>query len=730
MNREQIRNQINGRPLTDFVALERPRGAARDMYVCPVCRAGSGNNGNKTAGLKLYRDTNRVICFPGHCFTEKGEDTTGALRIIWECDETEVFRRAGYSLDDSAEPQPKHKEHTEHKEQQEHKPAADYTAFYQEAHEALLNSPEALEYLHGRGITDDSIQRFNLGYSAAWKHSATLENEKKYNKTFPGTKRIIIPRTKRTYTARRIDKPQNATEANYIKQIQGTQKDLFNLEALEAGETPFIVEGELDAISLLQAGAASVVGIGSTVNAAEGGPLLEAMKKHPEKVYIIALDNDPPKEDGTKPGEEAQKELVQAMQKAGLYAMPIEPDIMYLGAKDGNEAFLKHPDELKALIAAFEDSAQQLKAMYEEEQREELEKRTGTGMTDSFLQTIKSRDFEPIPTGIKDIDRATAGGFTRKTLVLISGAPGLGKTALAQAITENIAQAGRDVLFINLEMDRNQLLARSFARIAWTEARGDLSPLEVLRGYSWTEEQEAHVMNAKRVYDRDIAPRFVYNPDGVTNDINSIFQAMEAETTRIKAQGRPEPIICIDYLQLIDSGAGDAVQGLKETIYRLKAFAKEHNTVVIAISATNRAANKAGTVDLESGRDTSAVEYSGDMMLGLSYAAIEDRRKVTYEFTDEDGIRKPETKECDLEFMRRIRREAYDRGENPPAVCNEVSLKVLKNRFGEPERRAKLIFDGRHNLFTMAAHGFQEAQEYRGKDWPTITRPGREQNGY
>lgn len=718
MTRQQIRDEINRRPITDFVQLTPSKGA--DMYNCPVC--GSGTGRKKTGALRLYKDPNRVICYSGKkCFTDKGEDTLGALRMIWECDETEAIRRAGYSLDDSPAPQPKQTEQKAHTDRQE---SPEYALFYREAHEALKTSPEALEYLHNRGITDESIERFNLGYCAAWKHSTTLENEKKYNKTFPGTRRIIIPRTDRTYQTRQIDPPKNDYERNLLKQIQGRQKDLFNLEAMNGAAVIWVCEGELDTISLYQAGAGAVVGIGTITNT---GRMLEEAKKHPETVYIIALDNDPPNEKtGKRPGWEAQAELTAEMQAAGLCVFPISPEDLYQEAKDANEAYTKNPDALKAFVRCFEEAAVMMKSNWDDERRAELEKRTGAGMLDSFLQEVRTRDFEPIPTGIYDIDKATAGGFTRRTLVLLSGAPGLGKTALAQAITENIAKAGRDCLFLNLEMDRNQLLARSLSRIAWTEYRADITPLEVLRGYSWTEEQAERIAAAAAKYRAEIAPRMIYNPDNLTNALDAVLQVMEAETMRIKAAGRDAPIVCLDYLNLVDAGEKDATEGLKRTIYTLKDFATRHNTVVMAITATNRASNKAGTVEMESGRDTSAVEYSGDLMLGLSYTAIEDRRKVTYKFDEMDDsgniITKTETDTCDLETIRRMRTYAYEHGEEMPSVCNEISLKVLKNRFGEPQRRAKLHFDGRHNLYTMAAF---EAQEYAGKDWDTITGAGR-----
>lgn len=701
MKREDARKKINDRPLTDFVTLEVSRKAGRNMYVCPVCGSGNGRNG--TGALHIYPDSNRVYCYAGGCFTDKGEDTLGALRIIWKCDESEVFERAGYSVDrDTAPKTPAHQEHKEHQE-----PATpDNTLFYRQCHEALKASPEALEYLHGRGITDESIDRFNLGYCAAWKHN-------KAGAQVPPTKRIIIPRTAGTYTARRIDKPASEIESLYVKQVQGRQKDLFNLDALngEMAFAPFICEGELDAISLYQAGAACVVAIGTITNA---GTFLEEAKKHPETVFILAFDNDKPKEDGSTPGKEAQAKLAAEMETAGLEVLSYDPAKIYGEAKDANEALQKDPGRLQSVVNVLEGKAIDIKLQKDEEREAELRKRTGEGMLEDFLLSVmdgEKRTFEPIPTGIKDIDKALEGGFIRKTLVTLGAAPGMGKTALAQWIFENMATAGHDVLYINLEMDRAQLLARSISRIAWKNEKKDFSTLGVLRGYELSEEDRGAITRAAEIYKKDVAPHFIYNPDGVTNNIESIIKAMEAETARLKSQGKPEPLVCIDYLQLIDSGERDAIQGLKNVIARLKFFAKNNNTVVLLIVANNRNSNKSGTSDMEAGRDTSTIEYSGDIMLGLSYTAIEDRRKYK---NGEDKNGNPRYAEYDLDTIRRLKREAREAGKPIPSVCNEISMKIMKSRFTEDEHRANFIFDGKHSTFMQRAYQAESFTPYKG----------------
>ena len=681
MRREEARADINNRPLTDFIPLERSPKAGKGMYCCPICKSGTGPKG--TGAFKVYYNESegkyRNICNAGGCLGDKGEDNVGTLRRIWACSEDEVFTRCGYDIDYERSAMPT-------KQPKEDK---DYTSFFRRCHEALKDSPEALDYLHSRGISDASIERFNLGYCATWKHSTSLNNAK----VLP-TKRLIIPRTKRTYMTRRIDAPLNEYEAAYVKQLEGTQKDLFNVKALKDADTPIVCEGELDNISFYEAGADAVISLGTTSNIKR---MFEYAKKRPDAVYILALDND-------EAGRKAQERLAEMMEEAGLHVLNKEPAKIYGVNKDANETLIKERGRLVNVVEMLQTEAQAMKAQIDAEKEEELKQRTGEGMLDSFILKVtdkEARYYEGVSTGLRDVDRALEGGFLRQNIIMIGAPPAMGKTALAQWILENMAKDGHDVLYINLEMSRDQLLARSLSRLAWQYGKNDFSSLDILRGYQWTPEKEKAIMDAFLRYRNEIAPRFIYNPDGTTNHIDSILHVMEGEAMRITATGRPAPIVCIDYLQLVDSGNRDAIEGTKNVIKRLKDYAIKNNTIILAIMANNRASNKTGTVDMESGRDTSALEYSGDLMLGLSYTAIEDRR----EYTD------PETKESmryDLDLIRRLSREAYDNGEEPPRACKEVSLKVMKNRFGCPERRIKLLFDGRHSTFTPIEHRFTD----------------------
>jgi len=244
---------------------------------------------------------------------------------------------------------------------------------------------------------------------------------------------------------------------------------------------------------------------------------------------------------------------------------------------------------------------------------------TPTRMVEDFINAVLSRQYEPIPTGIAGIDNAIGGGLIRDSLILLGAAPGAGKTALTQWICENMAKQGVPCVYLNLEMSRDQLIARSISRIAKQNGY-TISAIDVLKGYQWTEEQMTAVMQAAETYSREIAPMMQYNPDGVSADLDNILTYIEDVAQKAESDKQPVPVVVIDYLQIIaGKDREDDVTTMKRAVSSLKSFAIKYHTIVYLIIAHNRESNKSGTVTMESGRDTSALEYSADLQLGLAY---------------------------------------------------------------------------------------------------------------
>lgn len=665
----------------------------RGTYICPLCGNGSGSTGDGLAQDKKDGTGTHWKCFRAGCdFYGDMIELIAKVEGIQDGGSREAFEAAYRAYGLTVEPD--HQQEPRKQEQQQSRPAAapkDYTEQYKAWHNSLLQAENALAYLESRGITRETADRFMLGYVVD-----------QYN-----TPRIVIPRSRHDYTARRID---GGTEYRYM--VTGRQGVLFNAkEAMKdkGDKAPVVVvEGEVDAMSIYQGGYTAVVALGT---ATEYKALVErARATYPAAVYILALDND-------KSGRDAQDKAKAAMEAAGLHCIAADPAKLYGESKDAAEAIQR--DERRFWEAFAEYIHQGAEQRQQREQAADLEAyyRTGAGMVDFFLQAVQGEKFRPISTGVSCIDRALNGGFFRQTLVTVGGAPAMGKTAIVAQICENLAQSGIDVIYFNLEMSRQQMLARSLARIANNVLHHHISVNEIMRGYEWTEDTRQFVTDAAAEYKEYIADRLIYNPgQQQTADLDAIMQAAEQEKARIGHA----PVIVIDYLQLLsshtDGRADDSVTTIKKAVQALKNYAIKNDTFAIAITANNRASMKTGESSLYSGRDTSALEFSADQQIGLEYRAINDRddKKTLEEITD---IKRDYFKDKSDKF-----KEAQYR----KYAC-EIALRVNKNRWGEDSTTALLYFDGAASTFTPLDTYHQEppsrAQAYRyntsssGPEW-------------
>ncbi len=645
---QQIREKINARPLTDFYLLEKSQGG---MFVCPIC--GSGTHKNKSGALSIRKEDNRVTCFAGGCFGEKGEDTLGALRKLWDCSEKEAFEKCGYpmttsnagktgtaagvtggksAITGSNEPQPQ----------------TVNLAGEIEHYAAELKGSPGEQYLVNRGFTLETMQLFKLGYNARQQCVTIPYNQQG---SYYGS-RSLLPED-------RI--PEGKGKFDKLPESRAGKEPLFNGDALYSSDVVFITEGAFDAISIIQEGGAAVA-----LNGTGHKKLIAQLEKKPTSAaLVLCLDND-------EAGRTTTARIEAALEKIGAFYINGTAAIMGMIQDPADDLFCKDPNEvlqkrgadaLRRAVEVETGEARRLHNMTAQEAERERRQRTGAGMIEAFFGAIQSRRYEPIATGISDIDRAIGGGFMRQQLVLLGGAPGAGKTACAQWIFEGMAERGAvDVVYLNLEMSREQMLARSIARIA---ARNGLKipPTTILQGYQWTDKQRRAILSAAFEYQSKIAPRLIYNPDNVTADLDSILAYIEAEARRAEKAELPAPVVVLDYLQYVTGDQReDAASLIKRAVSSLKSYAVKHNTLVLAIIAHQRASNRTGAVTMESGRDTSALEYSADLQLGLTFTECLKRGKSPDDLTAEE-------------------RKA-------------ISLKIVKGRFGGIGRTVELFFDG------------------------------------
>ena len=74
-----------------------------------------------------------------------------------------------------------------------------------------------------------------------------------------------------------------------------------------------------------------------------------------------------------------------------------------------------------------------------------------------------------IPTGLTGVDRLLRGGMRPGELVIVGARPGMGKTAWALQVANNVARTGKRVLVVSAEMTATALIRRASAEFAGIE---------------------------------------------------------------------------------------------------------------------------------------------------------------------------------------------------------------------------------------------------------------------
>ena len=290
--------------LPDYMDLLEDQGKIESRgegyYVCPFCN--SGDKKNYTAAFHI--DGTRFNCFS--C-TEHGDifDLVAHMENLssdWKKHYNRTLKIMRPYLDGDKST----------KSREEYIPEftipVDYTEYLHKCHENVAQT----DYFINRGLSKETIDRFNLGYDPE-KNLVTIP----YNPDCKGY----------------VDRVLWDGNSKYYKH----SNEIFNVNILyEVGinawlsgnsDYVFICEGQIDAMSFMEIGL-NAIGLGG-VN--EVSKLVQKLKEKPSaKKLVLALDND-------KAGRRATGKFIEELAEAELDQRYIVDSDMYGKHKDANE---------------------------------------------------------------------------------------------------------------------------------------------------------------------------------------------------------------------------------------------------------------------------------------------------------------------------------------------------------------------------------------------------------
>lgn len=595
---------------------------------------------DKKPSMSFDRKRNKV-----HCFSCNADyDIIDLIQIEYGITDIKEAFNKGYSLFNIkvGQNQPKNEQNAKYTHNTYNKQYTDYT------HIGPVTKPEDLSqerriyfnnchkdicktaFLSNRGIGDAIIEKFNIGYDANFKQNGV------------NWKALIIPTGAGSYVARNTDID---AEDRYRK-VGPAQ--LYNLQACSGTDSVFIVEGEIDALSIEEMGYRALA-LGSTANVRKF--LTYIQNEMPQNTFILALDND-------SAGQKATEEL-----RAGLLDLNIKHIAFNItGAyKDANEILQKDKDAFKLYL---QEAIEIAKNPEEAEKKQELEAYKSNYASQhikDFLYEIQARANTPyIPTGFNNLDTVLDGGLF-EGLYFMGAVSSLGKTTFTLQLADQIAQQGYDVIIFSLEMARSELMAKSISRLTLLKAdekNVDIKNAKTTRGittYSryinYNETEKTLINEAVKEYSNYANKIVIHEGQG---DIGTAQIRAEVEK-HIRLTGN-KPVVIIDYLQIIapyNDRATDK-QNTDKAVTELKRISRDNKLSIIAISSLNRD-NYTNAISMQAFKESGAIEYSSDVLIGLQFKGAGN-------------------KEFDIDKAKS--------DSNNPSNPREIELKILKNRNG------------------------------------------------
>ncbi len=565
-------------------------------YLCPLCGSGSGRKGTGLTAIQGRGAHKRFTCWSCHGFKDGG-DVLDIIAAQYHTDAARAMDQAMkiYGLDEGAARARSAAKDFEEEDRQEAQPVrADFSAYIAACEKRLQSSEKAQAYLHDRGLTEETIRRFKLGYEE--------ENGHPY---------IVIPYNASCsyYIKRRLDSDEAGQKYRKPATAKAGKEPLYNAAVITGNEPVFIVEGTFCAMSIEQCGGHAVA-LNTT-----GDPknLLQAIQRAGARFtgnFILALDNDVEKE-GRRAGQEGQAKLAAELRKNNIpfIEYQIQEDF-----KDPNELLSIDPERLRENVAAAIMAAKG--ALYEDISADSVQEYAAR----MFYSDIEAfRQGQSIKTGFSELDRLTGGLYAG--FYVLGAISGLGKTTFLHQMADQIAKSGKRAIYFSLEQSKMELLSKSITRDIYSGKTKDFEELPELHRLSSLHIRKGEYQNigeALQSYTRSVGDRLNIVEGNLGTDIEEIRHYIE----KYIGYYNERPVVIVDYMQLITNAQEkDPRAKIESTIRALKIMSRDLCLPVIAISNLNRE-NYNYPVALESFKESGLIEYTADVVWGLQLDTI------------------------------------------------------------------------------------------------------------
>jgi replicative DNA helicase len=192
----------------------------------------------------------------------------------------------------------------------------------------------------------------------------------------------------------------------------------------------------------------------------------------------------------------------------------------------------------------------------------------------------------------------------------------MGKTAFSSSYALGAARSGHGVVFVSLEMSRDQLAHRMIADVAFDDQQNRV-PYSAIQKRDLNRWQRETVNSVAKY----IAGLPLHIVDAASMTVGRLDAVVRSHKRKMAARGQKLELVIVDYLQLLHptTRKASAYEAISEVSRTLKQIAKAHDVAVMALAQLSRSVEQRPDKRpmLSDLRDSGQIEQDADAVMFL-----------------------------------------------------------------------------------------------------------------
>lgn len=530
----------------------KQRGKELWFLTCPFCHGTGKSNQDK---FSINLNTGQFKCFRSSCGR-----TGNMIDLAREFDFS-----LGNEFDEYYQPKKKYRTFTTPKE-------------------PIKPKPKAIEYLNSRGISE----------TIAAKYEVTVRTDQPNVLAFPfydEHKTLTFVKYRKTDYNKDRDSSKEWCEADSKPILFGMNHCNYN------NPTLVITEGQLDSLSLAEAGVENAVSVPMGVNNFNWVPYCWNWVNQFEKIIVFG--------DHEK-GRITLVEDIRKRFKKQIYNVRPED---YKDCKDANDILRKY-------------GAVYLKDCVENAVPVKIDNLINL----ADVEDDNAYDAEALKTGIKDLDDFLIGGFRFPGMVIITGKRGEGKSTLASQIMCDAVDQGYRVMVYTGELPAKRFKSTFVRQLAGTHC----FKYQTAKGYEGYEVSQSFKSSINAWVDGNV---FLYDNNTI-GEGNDLLETVEKAITQYGVR-----VILLDNLMtalsLTNVSNDNKFDAQGDFTQKVANMAQKYNVIIFLVAHKRKNSTYDEMDDISGTSDISnlaigAISYSRDKELDVSQRSLKLLKDRTF----------------------------------------------------------------------------------------------------